>query len=53
MSNFTVNLDTLKPREDLFKEVKYFVTGNLDTKVKRHNNLHSIYVLKGPHQRSK
>lgn len=36
MSAATVNLDKLKLREDLFKEVKYFVTGNLDAKVKRH-----------------
>ncbi|XP_037036633.1 PAX-interacting protein 1 isoform X2 [Bradysia coprophila] len=32
MSAFAVNLDKLKLREDLFKEVKYFVTGNLDAK---------------------
>lgn len=33
MSTFSSNLDKLKMREDLFKEVKYFVTGNLDAKV--------------------
>ena len=38
MSAFTANVDTLKVREDLFKEVKYFVTGNLDAKVKRHRD---------------
>lgn len=33
MTTLTTNFDKLKLREDLFKEVKYFVTGNLDTKV--------------------
>ena len=33
--SFNSMLDSLQIKENLFKDVKYFATGTLDTKVKR------------------
>lgn len=44
MTDLVDKIDSLQIKEDLFKDVKYFVTGNLEPRVKKIYYLNSLFL---------